>query len=260
MRIAICFSGQIRTGVESSKNIKRFIGDLYPYCDFFIHTWNVNSQKQMYGENVDYDMSEVSISTLNNIKSIYDPKEFYVDDFFGERIYSAPLFYSWMRSVEYMTKYEESNNFEYDYVVKFRFDNIFSSDVSLINFINMVRPNMFICENIWINIGQITIDDVFFLSESNIMKKASVWYSYLNNKENIIYNIGESIGENAYFAKYLIENGIYLFNSRLSEFKNLTICRTESLKYFNNNEFKKCYEFDKIFYFGSYVNEILTID
>ena len=43
MRIAVCFSGQIRTGVQTAPNIKRYIGDLDPVCDYFVHTWDHQS-------------------------------------------------------------------------------------------------------------------------------------------------------------------------------------------------------------------------
>ena len=42
--IAVCLSGQIRTGIYAAPNIKRFIGDLWDNCDFFIHTWNVSNE------------------------------------------------------------------------------------------------------------------------------------------------------------------------------------------------------------------------
>lgn len=43
MKIAICFSGQIRTGHVTAPNILRYIGNLLPYCDFFVHTWDTES-------------------------------------------------------------------------------------------------------------------------------------------------------------------------------------------------------------------------
>ena len=44
IKIALCFSGQIRTGVLTSNNIKNFIGDLINQCDVFVHTWDVITQ------------------------------------------------------------------------------------------------------------------------------------------------------------------------------------------------------------------------
>ena len=45
MKIAVCFSGQIRTAVENFINIKNFLGDIYNDCDFFMHCWDDCSYK-----------------------------------------------------------------------------------------------------------------------------------------------------------------------------------------------------------------------
>jgi len=41
IKIAICFSGQIRTGVLTYKNISNFIGELIHQSDIFVHTWRL---------------------------------------------------------------------------------------------------------------------------------------------------------------------------------------------------------------------------
>jgi hypothetical protein len=48
MRVAVCFSGQIRTGVVVAPNILRYIGDLLPQCDIFVHTWDIETQGTGY--------------------------------------------------------------------------------------------------------------------------------------------------------------------------------------------------------------------
>jgi len=40
MRIAVCFRGQIRTGVEASKKLIHFFGPYFKDMDFFVHTWD----------------------------------------------------------------------------------------------------------------------------------------------------------------------------------------------------------------------------
>ena len=42
MKIAICLPGQLRTGLLTSDNILRYVGN-FSKCDFFIHTWNINT-------------------------------------------------------------------------------------------------------------------------------------------------------------------------------------------------------------------------
>ena len=69
--IAVCLSGQIRTGIYAAPNIKRFIGDLWDNCDFFIHTWNVSNEKptpkQAEDGNLFGDDQEINFETLNKI-------------------------------------------------------------------------------------------------------------------------------------------------------------------------------------------------
>ncbi len=40
MRIAVCFRGQIRTGVEASKKLIHYFGPYFKDMDFFVHTWD----------------------------------------------------------------------------------------------------------------------------------------------------------------------------------------------------------------------------
>lgn len=268
MRIAVCFSGEIRTGVKASENIKEFIGDMYKYCDFFIHTWRNNTYKPFFGYNGDYSViSEVNIdSTFENIIKIYKPKKINITennmtpDSYRLR---QPLFYSWVKSIEYMKERENLHNFEYDYVIKLRFDNIFNKNVKLEQFINKVKSNTFITEEVWINQGQITINDVFFLSNSKIMKKAIEWCDFFNkclieNKHDII--LPDIVSEHSYLAHFLISNGIYPYNSMLNEQKNLAIYRKQSLRYSPTTDFEKCYEMDKLLHWDYREIEHLTID
>ena len=65
MRIAICFSGQLRTGVWAIPAIKSFIGDLWENCDFFLHTWD-----SQYSKNY----SNKLIENLNSLKVLAKEK------------------------------------------------------------------------------------------------------------------------------------------------------------------------------------------
>ena len=60
MKIAVCFSGQIRTGVQTAPNIKRYIGDLDTVCDYFVHTWDHQSPNHAAHDLVPVDKSVFS--------------------------------------------------------------------------------------------------------------------------------------------------------------------------------------------------------
>ena len=73
MKIALCFSGQIRTGNITAPNILRYIGDLRDSCDIFVHTWDIESISQAY-----YALMQVNaeLSDKKNITFKVDPNVF----------------------------------------------------------------------------------------------------------------------------------------------------------------------------------------
>lgn len=161
MRIAICFSGQLRTAVHAAPQILKWIGPLIDQCDFFIHTWDSNTYKggqPHLGECVkllaninlgNYDRMRnidipVTSAEINSIRQFYNPKSFIIDDFITVRDhwsnywysnyreqfnfkepfnnYWNPLYYSFYRSIELKQAHERQHNFKYDMVIKLRPD------------------------------------------------------------------------------------------------------------------------------------------
>ena len=80
MRIAVCFSGQIRTGVEASPNLLRFIGELLPHTDFFIHSWDIETKKNYNASRIISKPSKLTQSTIDKIKEIYQPKKIVIEN------------------------------------------------------------------------------------------------------------------------------------------------------------------------------------
>jgi hypothetical protein len=81
MKIAVCFSGQWRTGHYCYDNLKEFLGILYPMCDFFIHTWDINKQKCYNLSNVFSKEAKLSETDINNINLKYNPKQLLIEDY-----------------------------------------------------------------------------------------------------------------------------------------------------------------------------------
>jgi hypothetical protein len=80
MKIAICFSGQIRTGVQTEPNIKRYIGDLLPICDFFVHTWDHQSPPHTANA-----LMLVDKSVFADFRRLYNPKSMTVEEYLSKR-------------------------------------------------------------------------------------------------------------------------------------------------------------------------------
>jgi hypothetical protein len=199
MKIAVCFSGQWRTGDYCYDNLKEFLGILYPMCDFFIHTWDINKQKCYNLSNVFSKETKLTAENIDTINKLYKPKKLLVDDYrytyeslqkyepsayVDVKILAVvqPLWYSFMKSVELKKEYEIQNNFKYDYVLKLRPDLKFHPNRRLSQDIEMYNSELdngeFYIENLirdW-NIDSHTIDDVYFLSNSNSMDTASSYY------------------------------------------------------------------------------------
>lgn len=279
MRIAICFSGQIRTGIEASKNIKHFIGELLPHCDFFIHTWANDTHRGLSPDEIGFDVF-LDENVFEKIKEIYSPKVMVVENYFTkmEEIkvkYPPPSlwfswFYSWMKSVEYKKEYEELNGFTYDYVIKLRPDCIYSPDVKLSDFLGIIAPGVFITDAIWLSGNgsnhdphRITTDDMLFISDSKTMDIASKWmdnYPKTYASDNLKFGWGEY--EFDFFVMFLNLNGIYVTDYlRLTYNENISVYRPESLQYDPIKEYKKCFDIDRHFYYvGNYALKNITID
>ena len=250
MRIAVCFSGQIRTGVEASENIIRYLGEFYPFCDFFIHTWDVNQNIQYCGSRIFTPEEKVSKETLLKIKKIYNPNKMVVEKFSKLKDAISPvgdsqkyLWYSFNKSIQYKKEYEEKNNFKYDIVIKLRFDIIFDQERRFFKNFKLISNKM--DDTIYVEneplIGDINknlefIDDVFFFGSSKNMDIKSEYYDIIFNDR---YNGFE-------LFKYLKKNKINILQTDC-HFAS-TIYRKECVSFSPLNEFKDCAECDRYYY------------
>jgi len=139
MKIAVCFSGQIRTGVQTAPNIKRYIGDLDPVCDYFVHTWDHQSPNHAAHDLVPVDKNIFSefYKLYNPIAMTVEPYAnrkapagvwggYRVDPITGRKVHS--MFESIYKSNRLKKTHEEDNGFVYDYVVRIRTDTVFHNE------------------------------------------------------------------------------------------------------------------------------------
>jgi hypothetical protein len=191
-RIAVCFSGQIRTGVYTSTNILRYIGDLLPKTDFFIHTWDTEtiSPWALNGRdkkivNVPFNISS---DKFNKMIDIYCPISARVDNFneyiqdrrkvVKNYIYRSGLFHSAYESIKLKKEYERLNNSVYYKILRLRPDMLFGKYGQLAYEIEYTmqkytskteyNENKLYVNDPW-NGGPELIEDVCWLSSSPIM-------------------------------------------------------------------------------------------
>lgn len=262
MRIAVCFRGEIRTGAYAIENIKRFIGDLLPHCDFFIHTWDKNIRKPLVSQNsgITDPNWTVTPSEFTLIKDAYDPKALIIENY--EQVYAnisqqcreqyennknctqwfVPRFYSW-HCVNKLKKYWElKNNFIYDYVLVLRFDNIFASGVNLESLIKSLIPNAFAA-----NCYEDTytwLDDIFFLSSSDTINRACEYFIhrlYHAKQEDDKFNSGNIHFSHIPFVMFLKSLGMTIQSFHMPYMgQHLSVLREECLHYDANTQFRDC--------------------
>jgi len=274
MKIAVCFSGQIRTGIENYPNIKEFFGELYGHCDFFIHTWNFCEYKTYNVSNIAKKPIIEPAEKFDEIKKLYSPKKMIVDiKHIGyetaEKYGIQPLWYSFWKSVELKKQYELENNFKYDYVIKFRPDLVLNYHTydDLIKEINTTYDNEFKI------IGWDGFDvpkntqlstDVSFISKSNEMNIAADYFWSLmkyydnNNYTNLPSYLKEhniQLVKSVYVDRFLllreifVENDVLKLNkldmlNKIAELERYYFdsCNSSDEKYFINDlliEFEK---------------------
>jgi len=269
MKIAICFSGMIRTGIETSENIKNFIGDVYDSCDFFMHTWDIDYQNPLRGQLWDHphiinrDIS-LDYTKLERLNKIYKFKDVEIDNYWQilekhkieyskyiegieERYWWSPLFYSWWRSIKLKQLYEVENKFRYKYVIKIRPDMIFSEDLKLYSILDKISNMDFAVNQIYIDKDGSIVDDIFFACSSHVMDLVSNLWEYKIKSIDFKEEFSQD-----FFFKYIIHHGLNpksLELNYLSEtYYTISLYREESLMFNPVTEFNKCVESDRIHY------------
>jgi hypothetical protein len=181
MKIAVCFSGMVRTSNYVTPNLLRYFGNLFPNIDFFMHTWNITQHKQytigamaLLSDNYKNCSIESSYPIICNMVNDYKNfKKIKIEEFSNEcKIYNSfPLWYSWVQSIKLKEEYENEYNFKYDVVLKMRPDMIFPEDSTLQkeidNFLN--NPELFYV----MGGDESRLNDVYFLSSSDNMNIAT---------------------------------------------------------------------------------------
>jgi len=153
LKIAVCFSGQVRTWKHCYHNWEDNLASLGD-VDYFCHFWDYNSIPlgATYGYDVVPDDTLLSeeekqsiILALNPKRIEFESKKTWpfpdeLDHWYSKRITTKliPLlrnqFYSLIKVANLKRQYELENNFEYDVVIRMRPDSIF------INKPNIVKP------------------------------------------------------------------------------------------------------------------------
>jgi hypothetical protein len=164
LKIAVCMSGLIRTGCNAYPNLINFFGELLPNIDFFIHTWDLEKQKNPDPNAMDSDTKiwdmlnsqlpyKLTNSKIKKITELYNPKYITVDNFESELHnrsthlsnkdiaafkFDINLWNSAYKSNQLKIKYENLHNFKYDIVIKLRPDVLISPKKKLSEVVDLL--------------------------------------------------------------------------------------------------------------------------
>jgi len=252
MKIAICFSGQIRTGIQTAPNIKRYIGDMWDDCDFFIHTWDFESSKPFARSTINgvplipRENHIISDEKIKQFSLCYNPKIVIVDIFkkYAEA-YSQdinPIWFTTSECFKLMEKYSIESNTQYDVIVKIRPDIMFGKTRRLKNDIDFYLKNTSIlysdCHT------GIRLDDVFWILD---FKNACKMYEIFDYIKNRSINDEKAVLEFLNFKNIVIADTNNTFQ--------YTIYRNESYMFDPMTQFKECFRNDILHYASNITEE-----
>lgn len=191
--VAICLSGQIRTGRQAAKNILKFFTphqgctmfDRPVRTDYFMHTWNKNTWRFHKKHHDEFKILPIDNNDIDFLTDAYKFKEFKVGDF--EKYPDSknpwdPLFYSFDQSMILKRDYELEHSFEYDLVIKIRSDIVYDvSDQKRFPYQLMIEPGKIYTPNTSLFPREFlrpNLDDVIFYGDSPTMDIIStLWRS-----------------------------------------------------------------------------------
>lgn len=207
MKIAVYFSGNIRTGVTAFPNLRKYFGRYFDDIDFFLHTWDLEDVAPPFldcyeGTSLlfynlrNYIPYKLQTSKLQKLNSLYKFKQLKVDIPLDRKQVERPLWVSARRALDLVYDYQTLNNIKYDVVIKMRPDLLlepFSS--SLEQDLALVEKDTVVVCNLQGNLSPSSpfLEDVLLLSDTDTSK--------------VIYEFG-SIDNNPheYLYKYLLDN------------------------------------------------------
>jgi len=213
MKIALCFSGQNRTGHVTADNIKRYVGGLLPVCDVFAHFWDSETRGTGYANregavSTNEEWHSPKLSDHDKFTSFYSqwaPRTIMVEQYdlqpnrpkWGGRRWD-PVEQKWhvsmWRSLYEANKlkqdYAQKNQITYDYTVRLRSDLVFDKTKSLEEDLKLIQdPNVFLFGDhysIWPIHGMTRVEDILWIGPSKLMDQISTYYAcYTNTVPNI---------------------------------------------------------------------------
>jgi hypothetical protein len=243
-RVAVCISGQIRTGVENSDAILSYFGKLKDGIDVFIHTWDVESESPWTEENRSKDITaitntyrKVDPAVIKKIHEIYQPLDMRVDNFdiyqkcHHKRVTmrsqlcvaQIPMFQSIWEANQLKIAHEQLCGSKYNMVMRLRFDLDFGPGRNILDDMHYIADKKDMLYFVdFANKFPEMIEDVCWLSNSSTMD--TVCGFAIERESNIEMN---TLDWQHHMKKYLAK---WAIQDRPFKNNNITIVRNKFLE------------------------------
>lgn len=196
--------------------LRKFIGELWNSCDFFIHTWDRNTVSTRAPRNFS-DTTPVPAQRFQQIAEIYKPVSMQVDNLTDtlDTVYQQtgitpagqlPMFQSIYRSNQLKIQHEQLCQSQYQYVVRLRFDQVFERTATLTKELQYYANNtsqsyLNTCD--YGNKLPAACEDVSWISSSTVMDIACDFLSVRQRHDCIVQTDWQT-----HLSSYLSERGI----------------------------------------------------
>jgi hypothetical protein len=260
-RIAVCLSGHVRNWEVAFDNQKKFwsscfISDLNEdiIIDYFFHTWDESTERKTRNSN--FETRILKAEEIQRLIDAFNPKRYIIDskkcNSFKYDNLQLSIFYGFYQSVKLKREYEIEHNFEYDIVIKSRFDIVFhptlhSRCLYLLNKVPMEIMSTF-RSNPPNEYCLVNFNDITFYGSSFVMDLATNLYFFRikqfedsNNPINYRYGYGPGVLMKLFFEEYGIQPVTVYTNPShnkrgifMNQFENIVRYGHSEIKDFNN--------------------------
>lgn len=196
MKIAICLSGQFRTGDYALPSALNFFQG--NDCDYFCHAWQDNNMRiatpERYRKLLDTADEKYTKKYIESSLEKLNPKKVIIEEESSKVPHPgawSQMFYSLMIANWLKKEYEIENNFKYDVVVKTRYDFVYPPNSTF-------NPMRYAHEPMTDYL------EIF----SNCVSRMSIEYSNINASDTIFYGSSNAMDIFCDLYRYLPWRGL----------------------------------------------------
>jgi hypothetical protein len=218
MKVAICFSGAIRSFDECISSTIKYLIDNFDNPDIFLHMWSFN----------DYNSTDINYnfkwrkdnSSIDKIISTLEPKKYVIEEYNSsseEQIKNkcmidvnlfdtddkknygfncCSMYWKILKSFELAEEYMKENDFEYDLIIRARLDFIWEDYIKQIDFNTLIDNDIYLIKDRYATCSRLNTNDKFFAGNYPTMKKMCNIFNSLKKYQDEGINIeGQTINE-----------------------------------------------------------------